>query len=109
MSLPAALPPELFDATTGTYPDRPGVKSSLDTTIQAAAEIASEAKALQAACLRELATHNLTADETAAQVGRDKMAIRPRFSELKAKGLIRDTGERRKNASGKRAAVWQAV
>lgn len=48
----------------------------------------------------------MTADECADALGMDRLTVRPRFTELKAAGLIRDTGVRRKNASGKAAKVW---
>lgn len=50
-----------------------------------------------------------TADEIAAALGESILAIRPRCSELKAKGVIYATGTRRKNASGMSAAVWVAA
>lgn len=47
----------------------------------------------------------LTADEVALVMGRDRLAIRPRITELKMSGVVRDTGRRRKNRSGRNAAV----
>ncbi|MCH8882314.1 MAG: alpha-hydroxy-acid oxidizing protein [SAR324 cluster bacterium] len=38
----------------------------------------------------------------------DKLAIRPRISELSRLGKITDTGRRRRNTSGKSAIVWKA-
>ena len=50
----------------------------------------------------------LTPDETASKVGRNLLALRPRFTELgKHMGLIEKTGEKRKNESGLDAAVWR--
>jgi hypothetical protein len=51
----------------------------------------------------------LTADEAAAKLGESVLSIRPRISELRARGLIAPTGERRRNASGMRAMVWGVV
>jgi hypothetical protein len=51
----------------------------------------------------------MTADECAAQLEVDKLSIRPRFSELATMGRITDSGERHKNASGKRAIVWKPI
>lgn len=48
----------------------------------------------------------LTADEAADLLGRDKLTIRPRVSELKSLGWIIPTGERRQNAQGKTCAVF---
>mgnify|MGYP000322982922 CR=1 FL=1 len=51
----------------------------------------------------------LTADECAAVLGESVLSIRPRFSELLGAGLIRETGQRRRNASGKMADVLVAA
>jgi hypothetical protein len=39
----------------------------------------------------------------------DRWSIQPRTSELKRKGLIRDSGQRRPNCTGKKAIVWTAA
>jgi hypothetical protein len=36
----------------------------------------------------------------------DRWTIQPRTSELRGEGLIRDSGQRRRNATGKLAIVW---
>lgn len=51
----------------------------------------------------------LTADEAAALEGLSPLSTRPRCTELAEAGLIRDAGERRRNASGRNAVVWEAV
>jgi hypothetical protein len=90
-----------------SYPQRPGWKAR-DTARAAADDAAPKAPRLRQLCLSELAKSNgLTADECAARLGIDKLSIRPRFSELSATGEIVDSGERRLNASGKRAVVWR--
>ena len=48
------------------------------------------------------------ADELAARLNMDRWSIQPRTSELKRKGLIRDSGQRRPNCTGKMAIVWTA-
>jgi len=48
----------------------------------------------------------LTTDETAAGLGLSRLTVRPRFSELRARHQVVDTGARRLNDSGKRAIVW---
>jgi hypothetical protein len=96
---------DLFD-NLDRYPEAPGWKSR-DTAEEAAAEVAPKAPRLRGLCLDTLRTAgNLTADECAARLGIDKLSIRPRFSELAATGDILDTGDRRLNASHKRAIVW---
>jgi hypothetical protein len=39
----------------------------------------------------------------------DRWSIQPRTTELCRKGLIRDSGQRRRNATGKLAIVWIAA
>jgi hypothetical protein len=48
-----------------------------------------------------------TADELATKLNEPFRAIQPRVSELKAKGLIVPTGERRKGSGGGSAHVWR--
>lgn len=48
----------------------------------------------------------LTADEAAAKLGMSVLSIRPRVTELRRDRLIVATGERRRNASGRLAAVY---
>jgi predicted ArsR family transcriptional regulator len=47
-----------------------------------------------------------TADEIAAMVRKSILSVRPRISELNTAGMIWDSGERRKNASGNPMIVW---
>lgn len=96
----------LLDMMTGPYPISPGFKRT-ETSAAAAASTAPKAPRLRSMCLDTLrGCGPLTADQCAAQLGIDRLSIRPRFSELAATGMIRDTGERRLNASHKRAIVW---
>jgi predicted ArsR family transcriptional regulator len=93
------------------YPDMPGFKDP-DTSRLAAEHIAASAPQLREQCWQALSNHifdGATADEIASDVGRDVLAIRPRFTELLAAGRIADTGRRRKNRSGRLAKVWRAI
>ncbi len=47
----------------------------------------------------------MTADECASRMGLSILTVRPRCTELKITQRLADTGERRSNQSGKRAAV----
>jgi hypothetical protein len=47
-----------------------------------------------------------TADQAAEYMSESILAVRPRVSELYKRGLIKDTGLRRKNVSGVKAKVW---
>ena len=91
------------------YPAQPGAQDR-DTSRAAAAEAASTAPILRARALEVLERSNgLTADQVAARLGLSILSIRPRITELSRLGKIRDCGERRLNASGKKAIVWMAV
>lgn len=90
------------------YPDGPGHRN-VDTSIAAANELAPKLGRLQkmaGTAIRAAGQRGLTADELAEQLDMDRYSIQPRTSELRRKGFIRDSGRRRKNASGKMAIVW---
>jgi predicted ArsR family transcriptional regulator len=95
---------DLFSYAEG-YPSQPGWKAR-ETSRSAAESVRPKAKRLQQFCIDALRQGPLTADECAERLQIDKLSIRPRFSELASLGKIVDTGERRLNASGKRAVVW---
>ncbi|MCB2114273.1 MAG: hypothetical protein R3C42_07355 [Parvularculaceae bacterium] len=90
------------------YPDGPGHRN-VDTSMAAADAMAPKLGRLQrmaAAAIRDAGADGLTADELAARLDLDRASIQPRTSELKRKGIIRDSGRRRRNVSGKAAIVW---
>ena len=92
------------------YPHQPGSKAA-GTSLQAADEMKGPASILRTRVM-VLLEHNVdgvTADEAAAALCQSVLSIRPRFSELLAKGFIKDSGERRRNTSCKTATVWQIV
>ncbi len=94
-----------------TYPDAPGHRG-VDTSVAAAEAFAPKLGYLQKlaeAAIRLAGERGLTADELAARLGFDRWSIQPRTSELRRKGVIRDSGQRRPNTSGKLAIVWIAV
>lgn len=94
-----------------TYPDAPGHRN-IDTSIAAAEALAPRLGRLQRMAqeaIHDAGTLGLTADELAARLEMDRWSIQPRTSELKRKGLIRDSGQRRPNATGKLAIVWIAA
>lgn len=93
-----------------TYPDAPGHRG-VETSIAAAQALAPKLGPLQRMAekaIREAGKYGLTADELAERLEKDRYSIQPRTSELKRKGLIRDSGQRRPNSSGKLAIVWVA-
>ena len=89
------------------YPQHPGSKVSHGPSADAATDMASRAETLRAKVLRLLRSGASTADECAARMSETVLAVRPRLSELVAKGQIVDRGERRPNSSGKKATVWR--
>lgn len=93
------------------YPNTPGHRN-VDTSLAAAVALAPKLGRLQQMTLEAIQAagwRGLTADELAAHLGMDRWSIQPRTSELKRKGLIRDSGLRRMNASRKMAIVWIAA
>jgi len=101
------------------YPHSPGFKGEANTGKEAAKDIQGRAGTLRRLALDCLSMdllrfdltdgHGLTADEVATQCRCSILAMRPRLSELKGRGLIEDSGQRRSNKSGKAAVVWQLV
>jgi hypothetical protein len=94
-----------------TYPDAPGHRN-VETSIAAANALAPKLGRLQRmaqGAIRNAGWRGLTADELAERLGMDRWSIQPRTSELRRKGLIRDSGRRRPNATGKMAIVWVAA
>jgi hypothetical protein len=94
-----------------TYPDAPGHRQ-VETSTAAAEALAPKLGRLQRlaqGAIRDAGLHGLTADELAARLAMDRWSIQPRTSELKLKGLIRDSGQRRPNCTGKLAIVWIAT
>ena len=90
------------------YPDTPGHRH-VDTSVAAADALAPKLGRLQRMAettIRDAGLSGLTADELAARLGMDRWSIQPRTTELKRKGIIRDSGQRRANATGKQAIVW---
>lgn len=83
----------------------------IDTSAAAAASLASSLGYLQAKVLRaivEAGSRGLTTNELAERLRIDRGSVQPRTSELRAKGNIRDSRQRRLNANGKKAIVWVA-
>jgi predicted ArsR family transcriptional regulator len=95
------------EIAAGLYPNDCGWKEP--TTSRDAAKTARRSsKGLQRAILGLLeADGPKTPDETADYLRKTVLAIRPRFSELLALGLIEPTGTRRSNSSGLMAKEYR--
>jgi hypothetical protein len=88
------------------YPDDPGAKGPDGTSRNAADAIAPSVPHLRRAAMQALdRLGEATPLEAVAIAGIAREALQPRFSELRAMGLVEPTGARRRNPSGKYAAV----
>lgn len=89
------------------YPDHPGHKAA-GPSEAAATAIAGTAKVLRQQVLQIIAAsqHGLTADQVAAKLNRSVLSVRPRVSELRRQGEIRQASQRGKNDSGMSASIW---
>jgi hypothetical protein len=93
-----------------SYPEGPS-HGVTDTSADAARSIELSVGHLQRVALRAIRSagaRGLTTNELAATVRIHRDSIQPRTSELRVRGLIRDSGARRENANGKSAIVWVA-
>ncbi len=91
---------------TDHYPDTPGSKGTDGTSQDAADAIAPIACHLRLMALLALShLGEATALEVVAATGLTRESIQPRLSELRGMGLVEATGARRRNPSGKSAAV----
>lgn len=88
------------------YPDVPGSKGSDGTSQDAAEAIAPCVSYLRRLAMKALNERGeATVLEAVAVAGVPRESLQPRFSELRAMGLVEPTGARRRNPSGKGAAV----
>jgi hypothetical protein len=90
------------------YPDTPGHRK-VQTSIVAAEALAPKLARLQSlvrSAIADAGENGLTANEVAVRLGMERWVLRPRTSELRRKGAIRDSGKRRPNVTGKQAIVW---
>lgn len=80
-----------------------------DTSAAAWASIADAAGRLERIVMKTLHAHpnGLTVDETCAAAGYPRYSLQPRFTALRNRKAIFDTGLRRRNVSGAKAIVWQ--
>jgi hypothetical protein len=98
--------PDLFASLA--YPAVPGARANLNS--RAAAEaMKPRAPSIKMQVLGLLCDASMTADRAAGLLGRDKLGVRPRFSELLAEGYIYDTGRSGTNTSNLKATIWTAT
>lgn len=91
------------------YPHEAGYRASAPETSRAAAMRVQPGtlRAMVMGALNECGP--MTADECADVIGQSILSTRPRLTELLRMGMIRDTGMRRENRSGRMAAVWEVM
>lgn len=88
------------------YPGIPGAKGADGTSQDAANAIAPTVTHLRRLALLVLAgLGEATVLEAVAAAGVARESLQPRFSELRSMGLVESTGARRRNPSGRYAAV----
>lgn len=90
-----------------SYPARPGYKREGTSKLAAESVNAPTLRDRVLGVLKDFGS--LTPDEIARTVGLPITSIRPRCSELLRLGKIKETSERRPNASGKMAQVLAIV
>jgi predicted ArsR family transcriptional regulator len=90
----------------GGYPVDPGFKAR-DTARAAAEGIKPVAGSLRARVYDAIKARPGTPEEIADRLGVPLMNVRPRCSELAARDLIVDSGERRLADGGRQAIVWK--
>ncbi|MGI9169397.1 MAG: hypothetical protein ACR2FH_04375 [Caulobacteraceae bacterium] len=91
------------------YPHSPGFKGDLDTGRRAARSFAPKAKPIRARALAVIERHPATAEEVAEVIGAHWMIVRARCSELRAQGLITDSGRRGEGALGGKVVIWRST
>ncbi|WP_085810152.1 hypothetical protein [Sphingomonas sp. TZW2008] len=93
-----------------TYPDRPGFKGDSETGREAAdamKECSGRYRRMALDLVKQRQAQGILPEEAADLTGVPRTTLQPRFSELRAQGLIVDSGMRRRNpSSGKKAVVW---
>lgn len=88
------------------YPHEPGAKGTDGTSQDAAQAIKPCTSYLRLVAMRTLERlDTATVLEAVADSNIPRESLQPRFSELRAMGLVEPTGARRRNPSGKSAAV----
>ncbi len=88
------------------YPENPGAKGADGTSQEAANSIKPCVSYLRGVAMRSLdRLGEATVLEAVAFTKVTRESLQPRFSELRAMGLVEPTGARRRNPSGKGAAV----
>lgn len=90
------------------YPDAAGYKGDSDTGREGAAHATLTLAARQQEVRDDLRANGpSTPEEIAARIGRHWLHVKPRVSELKAKGVVTPTGDRRPTGLGGHSRVMR--
>ncbi|MDZ7895445.1 MAG: hypothetical protein U5M50_11100 [Sphingobium sp.] len=99
-----------YTSPTASFPYAAGFKGEAETGKEAAEAINKQLGRLQRLVLDAVTSRGplgLTPEEACDLLDLPRTSLQPRFSELKAKGKVVDSGMRRANPSSrKRAVVW---
>lgn len=112
-------PSRLFDAPPPprhpprfgpTYPTGAGVQRSSDTSAAAGLLVSTTLRKRQQDVYRALERRGRAiADDLCADLGLPRNSVAPRLTELHERGLVTDTGERRKTPAGAWATVYEVI
>ena len=93
----------------GPLPDlfSPASFSDFDTSLRAAKLMGPHLARLERIVFEALSCQPMTAQELETYTSLDGNTIRPRLVALRGRGLVEDSGVRRKTASGRSAVVWR--
>ncbi len=91
------------------YPEAPGFKSDLETGRNAARSFTRKAKPIRVRVLEVIERGDATPEQVGEAIGVHFMIVRARCSELRAQGLIDDSGRRGAGALGGTVVVWRAT
>ncbi|HXQ47527.1 MAG TPA: hypothetical protein VN806_12975 [Caulobacteraceae bacterium] len=89
------------------YPEAPGYKGDSGVSREAAEHYAPQVVGRRAQVLEGLKAGPATAEQLGERVGLHWYLTRPRLSELKALGLVVETGARGRGALGGSVSTWR--
>ena len=89
------------------YPNVPGYQPT-DTSKAAAKSMEPHVTRIAGFVLERLRMYPQTCEEVEKGLGLRRSTASARITELRLKGKIEDTGERRPTESGRKAIVWRA-
>lgn len=92
------------------YPDKSGYQNQ-ETSKQAAQDIKPRAKKLEARVLEVIRSFpfGCSPERAAQELEKNIISVRPRFTQLKLKGFIEDSGRRDRTECNKSSIIWIAI